>query len=393
LQSSRWEDRLGAFIGLHLLITAPPLAREYHVTTTESACRRYLEDEEARVRLALAEVAGALAARHGTRVAEALLPIVIASITAHFARDDEAAEPSSALPGGASRSNPNQKPNPNPIDAGDSRPLGPAHESEQGSHLGEPSPLSHLSTPTSTPHPRSTAPSIDPIEDLLGAVYAPPVPGRGEMRHGTEGWKCLETSFKVLQRLMESTGLAFAPYLSDEVWSLITRGLRHPNRFVRETGFFATGAMVETLDMTGDMGRQHGVEVAHAVAGGLSDNWSQVRFAASTAARRFMLAAPEDVRAQIDHVVIPAMCLNRYYVAEGVRLYAQESWRLVVGDQGVSLVTRHVDAVVAHYVEQSKANNHAVREAACACIAELMTKIKSKVRRFEEEDPAEEDQE
>jgi ferredoxin len=30
--------------------------------------------------------------------------------------------------------------------------------------------------------------------------------------------------------------------------------------------------------------------------------------------------------------------------------------------------------VVAYYIEQSKANNHAVREAACACIAELMCK-------------------
>jgi hypothetical protein len=32
--------------------------------------------------------------------------------------------------------------------------------------------------------------------------------------------------------------------------------------------------------------------------------------------------------------------------------------------------------VVAYYVEQSKANNHAVREAACACIAELMCKVR-----------------
>lgn len=31
--------------------------------------------------------------------------------------------------------------------------------------------------------------------------------------------------------------------------------------------------------------------------------------------------------------------------------------------------------VVAYYIEQSKANNHAVREAACACIAELMCKV------------------
>lgn len=31
--------------------------------------------------------------------------------------------------------------------------------------------------------------------------------------------------------------------------------------------------------------------------------------------------------------------------------------------------------MVNYYIEQSKANNHAVREAACACIAELMCKV------------------
>ena len=32
--------------------------------------------------------------------------------------------------------------------------------------------------------------------------------------------------------------------------------------------------------------------------------------------------------------------------------------------------------VVAFYVEQAKANNHSVREAACACMAELMAKVR-----------------
>lgn len=31
---------------------------------------------------------------------------------------------------------------------------------------------------------------------LLASSQAVP-PGKGEMRHGTEGWRCLETSFKV----------------------------------------------------------------------------------------------------------------------------------------------------------------------------------------------------
>ena len=36
----------------------------------------------------------------------------------------------------------------------------------------------------------------------------------------------------------------------------------------------------------------------------------------------------------------------RYYVAEGVRLYSQETWRQVVGRKGVELVEEHIQSVV-----------------------------------------------
>ncbi len=39
-------------------------------------------------------------------------------------------------------------------------------------------------------------------------------------------------------------------------------------------------------------------------------------------------------------------------------------------------MARFVREVVAYYVAQAKSSNHAVREAACACIAELMEKVR-----------------
>ncbi len=36
----------------------------------------------------------------------------------------------------------------------------------------------------------------------------------------------------------------------------------------------------------------------------------------------------------------------RYYVAEGVRLYSQETWRVVTQTRGVQLVEQHIDKVV-----------------------------------------------
>ena len=84
-----------------------------------------------------------------------------------------------------------------------------------------------------------------------------------------------------------------------------------------------------------------------------------------------MTSATPAVKERTYPILLPGMCLNRYYVAEGVRLYSQQSWRMAVGSEGRALVARFADEVVDYYVEQSKANNHAVREAACACMAEV----------------------
>lgn len=62
-------------------------------------------------------------------------------------------------------------------------------------------------------------------------------------------------------------------------------------------------------------------------------------------------------------------------MADGVRGYAQDTWRLVMGEHGRAAIAAHIDAVVDYYVAQSKAVNHSVREAACACMAELAEKV------------------
>jgi len=68
--------------------------------------------------------------------------------------------------------------------------------------------------------------------------------------------------------------------------------------------------------------------------------------------------------------------LNRHYVAEGVRVYSQESWKQVVGPQGgARLLVKHLDQVVAAFCEAVRQPNHAVREAGCKCIEEVITRV------------------
>ena len=73
--------------------------------------------------------------------------------------------------------------------------------------------------------------------------------------------------------------------------------------------------------------------------------------------------------------ILPRLCLNRYYMAEGVKLYNQETWKRVFGSEGKSYVEKYLKDVVKYYVECTRADNHAVREAACHCIAELAIKL------------------
>ncbi|PAA50692.1 hypothetical protein BOX15_Mlig006541g1, partial [Macrostomum lignano] len=193
--------------------------------------------------------------------------------------------------------------------------------------------------------------------------------------HDTAGWKNLETWMRCLLCVVDGYGSGFARLLDDELLELVFSTLRHTNRFVRETGFQVLAAVSRgDAAPTACRGR-----IAEQLATGLSDNWSQVRMAASLAARNFLLKYVDERSKpppEIQRLLVPPLCLNRYYMAEGVRLFNQETWRLLATVvEGPRLVSDNIEQVVKFYVEQSRANNHAVREAACACIAELGYKV------------------
>ncbi|KAK9823094.1 hypothetical protein WJX72_000228 [[Myrmecia] bisecta] len=316
LDGEDWETRLGA------LQTAQAMLR--HGATDKfgdfilESCQSRLEDEEVRVRLAVGACLRTLAERRGVAVYEACSQRILASIEAHFDRDALVQQEAPEQPTTSS------------IIAGDF------------------------------------------VSDLLQSSYKIVRPGSGEMRHGTEGWKCLETSYRALQQVMEGCGPAFKPHVILELRSLLYRSLLHPNRFVRETGYHILASVCRLCK--GDELHAFGQEVANRLQDGLSENWSQVRYAACVATRAFMEAA-EGFREEYFPIILPHMCLNRYDVAEGVRSYSQDTWRLIMGQEGRHWVARCAPQVVAYYTLQSKTNNYCVREAACNCMAELATKI------------------
>uniref|UniRef100_A0A1B6GJM3 TOG domain-containing protein n=1 Tax=Cuerna arida TaxID=1464854 RepID=A0A1B6GJM3_9HEMI len=224
------------------------------------------------------------------------------------------------------------------------------------------------------------------FEKLVGNGQRRNSADAAQIFHDTAGWKNLETSLKCLQAMVLGCGTKFQPYVNQELLNLLFRTTMHTNRFVRETGFYVFSALVKCgntekgkeLDTMCDTNPIYvfGHEFSQHLALGLADNWSQVRLAASDATRHFLLALPSSqARETFYPQLLPQMCLNRYYIAEGVRIYSQETWRQVMGSHGRSMVQRYIAPTVTYYTTATQSDNHAVREAACACIAELASKI------------------
>jgi len=195
-------------------------------------------------------------------------------------------------------------------------------------------------------------------------------------QHDTEGWKCLYSAFKTVEQCVRGSGSEFALEPNDKLFELMVRSTKHINRFVRECAF----ELVDAICISCEAEQMSIMEsdLATLIAFGLTDNWSQVRYASSVAVRSFLGTIGCKRREKYFPALLPPMCLNRYYVAAGVRTYSQETWRDVFAEGGANCVAEHIDSVVFYYVLQAQADNHAVREAACHCISELARKVNRK---------------
>eukprot|EP00798_Chlamydomonas_sp_ICE-L_P032290 gene32290-16856_t len=303
-----WEMRAGGLVGCKALIShlrATGYGEDEFELHCQHACLQLLEDCEVRVRLAVGDCLQELARHRGASVYEACHETILLSINENFDREGEGskAEGSTAA----------------------------------GSLSGTPGPAS----PTAS-RPNSRNSSVgDLIGMLLHDSYRVTKPGCGELRHGTEGWHSLETSMRALGQILEGCGESIRPYLTEPLREILCSAQHHPNRFVREAGHYATVTVSKVL--AGEELVAAGQPICERLADGLSDNWSQVRFAASVATRAFMLGVPEASRQIFLPLLLPPMCLNRYHQADGVRNYSQETWRLTMGETGKDKVAANID--------------------------------------------------
>lgn len=212
------------------------------------------------------------------------------------------------------------------------------------------------------------------LQELQGSATGYPEAAAPVFLHDTEGWRSLETSMGALEAMMQGCGEAFTPRIDEAMLDLMQECSRHTNRFVREYNYFALKNVYDVCDHDAFLALV-APKTVKVLANGIKDNWSQVRYAASVAARAFNDKAGDE-KEKFYPQLLGLMCLNRHYVAEGVRLFSQDTWRRVCGPLGgARLLVAHFDSVLDAYVDAARAPNHAVREAASNCISELAARV------------------
>ncbi|PNH01665.1 hypothetical protein TSOC_012431 [Tetrabaena socialis] len=392
-----------------------------------------------RVRLAVGECLQVLARRQGLPVLEACLPAVMGSIRRNFVSGQRrravwvahtfvpaCADPRFFSPSGGVPTNCTQE-------RSDDEAAGVAGGSDNGQQGGTASPDPTADTPPDSPMGRMRSPStalgapshgaaaasaqacsdapgsgayhlpespacgrvgsssaasdssgrLSLVSALLQDAYRRVQPGRGEMRHGTEGWKCLETSMKALQALVEGCGPAVAPHLDEPLRAVLYKALHHPNRFVRETGHLTMCAVCEAL--VGPELAAIAPEVAELLADGMGDNWSQVRYAACVSTRSLLEWLGEgDAREAVLPVLLPSMILNRL---ELLALDRRDAWASTGLGRVVdrAAVAPHVPALLRALVLCFKDTSWPVRDAACTATGRAVLAYPDEMRPLADE--------
>lgn len=227
--------------------------------------------------------------------------------------------------------------------------------------------------------------------------------------------------------------------ITQELMETLIRMTNHQNRFVRETSFLALSALFEgeekriahqrrsslisssgapqtgSAEPSSSITVQAGPSVpfmdylkrmAMVIREGMMDDWSHVVLGASGACRSLLfflrslafaspstsiLSSMEELFSSNDgegsakeakwlfdafEVLLPALCLNRYTSAEGLRNYTLGTWKRVVLNDGPRLVSLFLQRnVLPFYLECLQSHNAATRETASYCLGELVQKI------------------
>lgn len=193
----------------------------------------------------------------------------------------------------------------------------------------------------------------------------------------TTGWHALESLLCSYRELVAGCGpqLQYLERAPQEQFDLFIRdAAAHMNRHIRQVTFeFIHVVMNQALP--GSLRWVNGDRIemlCHCVSAGLADDFSQVRLPATYAAKYYLISLNDGDRDMYAWPkLLPRVCLNRYYPADGVKSASQEAWAAVTKGSGRALVTQHIAEAFDYYDAMTKNNSHLICEAACWVLGEL----------------------
>eukprot|EP01004_Peranema_trichophorum_P003194 NODE_2197_length_1655_cov_48.281984_g1882_i0.p1 GENE.NODE_2197_length_1655_cov_48.281984_g1882_i0~~NODE_2197_length_1655_cov_48.281984_g1882_i0.p1 ORF type:complete len:551 (+),score=86.68 NODE_2197_length_1655_cov_48.281984_g1882_i0:166-1653(+) len=196
------------------------------------------------------------------------------------------------------------------------------------------------------------------------------------LAHDTEGWHALETTLQCLLMLITGIGSAFAVEVTPGLLRLIYRACSHTNRFVREVSYLICGEIAEVLDSESLL--VYGEDISFYIANGLTDRWCQVRYSACVGCRKFM--SKLNIKAECYyHRLLPRLFINCRYPAEGVQIYAKDTWKMMFGASGRDYLSKVIEDTAGFMISQCLIDDQSVREAACHSIGEISTKLEPSI--------------
>jgi len=237
---------------------------------------------------------------------------------------------------------------------------------------------------------------------LLGTVTDIPL-------DDTSGWRNVEIdimAFNGLIRVYGLRGLFTRPTLALRACvQLLEIAGQHMNRHIHESAlefidiiYKSANGHYEVLIESALSGRYANASMK-TIAAGLENNWSQLRLAAARSTGIFFTAysiAPILVESR-HHIaplvtaicsemnaleyILPRLCMNRFYVADGVKMHAISSWRAMVDTNGKELLSSVIKSAIDYYVDMAKSKSHMVSEAACAALSEVGCRLEIQVVR------------
>ena len=197
----------------------------------------------------------------------------------------------------------------------------------------------------------------------------------------TTGWYSLESLLCSYRELVGGCGPAlnyFKRVSKGDIELFIENSSSHINRYIRQATFELLHILMKQYS-PGTLGWSEGEFVpllSQCISNGLADNFSQVRFPATFAARYFLIAMnASDREKYVWPLLLPRVCLNRYYPADGVKFASLDLWREVTQGKGKDLVTQNLSEAYRYYASMVENKSHLICEAACWVLGELGTII------------------